>query len=233
VYGHDMDVEFVKDSVEYVKFIGNFNTGQTNQLEVIPNDQSTHFPNCLMLGIIPYCEAPANINKVEIHYQNFRRFLFDGPPANLAVIPHYNLYSRETILADSIDIWMKCIQQDSTLDVNAQYLKVSGNLTKTKLSGHTDKLITDIQSWGNGPSYYNFGDLTTDSCFLTINGTGVAGTYHRADVYCNNYLEINVQSAIGSTSLCPLCIFEIYYKGYPTIANSDSLDSRIVIIDNN
>jgi hypothetical protein len=228
----NVDVEFVKDSIEYVKFYGNFNDNETNYLELIPNDQSIYHPN--LLGVRAYVFSPATVTKVEIHYQSLRtiRFYYT-PPINLAVTAHYNLYSREPILADSIDLWLRD-KQDSTIDVNTTFLRISGGLIQSKVSGHANKLMADFQVYENGSnSRYNFGELMTDSCFLHMYSYTTHNLYSRTDVYANDYLEIDVQEVIGSPADCPACVFEVYYKGHPTIVNPCSSDPRIVVIDNN
>jgi hypothetical protein len=234
LYTGNIDVEFVKDSTEYVKYYGNFYDNQTTYLELVPNDQSIGYLNYPMLGVKPYANPPAEVTKVEIHYTNLRTIGYHyNPPVSLGANLHYNLYSREPIIADSIDLWLRD-NQDSTIDVNTNYLKISGGLKQSKVSGHASKMVADFQVWGSGSSCnYNYGELITDSSFLNLYGVLGGNLYTRVDVYANNYLNLDVQSTIGLPADCPSCLFEIYYKGYPTIHNIDSLDSRIVLIDNN
>lgn len=236
LYNNSVDVEFVHDSTEYIKFIGNFNSDPMTNFMLIENDPAYFIPNAPMLGIKGYnYPGHVELKKIEIHYINLRRIVYyTTPPINLAnQYPHYNFYSREPIVADSIDIFLLPLQ-DSVLDVNTSVLSITGGIIQSKIAGQANKLLTNFQAIGpSEPIRYNYGELITDSCFLHITNPFAAATYARADVYANDYLDISVQDVIGLPSDCPTCLFEIYYKGFPTIHNVDSLDSRIVVIDNN
>lgn len=236
LYNSNVDVEFVHDSTEFVKFIGNFNSDPTTNFMVVENDQAYLIPNAPMLGIKGYnYPNVVELEKIEIHYISLRRIIYYYTPPTSApnYFSNYNLYSREPIIEDSIDIFL-LPKQDSVLDVNTSFLKITGGTNQTKIAGTANKLLTNFQViTAYSPVHFNYGELITDSCFLNITNPGSEATYARADVYSNSYLDISVQSVIGSPTDCPTCLFEIYYKGYPTIHNIDSLDSRIVVIDNN
>ncbi len=53
------------------------------------------------------------------------------------------------------------------------------------------------------------------------------------EVNASTYMEIETNYLLPPQSDCPDCKFEIYYKGHPAILNHDSLDPRVIIIDDN
>jgi hypothetical protein len=237
---YETEIEFVKDNSEYIKVIGNYT--DPNQVIRITEETISSYPYLIIKGgsLIPNV-----LHKLEIHYTHLRRFsdLIYAPPTSLAPPSSNTIYTREAIATDSIDLELYYIQ-DSVIEVNTTCLKLNGaDLRRSKIKGSANYFSASIdllqRSSSNSTVFY-YDELVTDTTKLFVYANIIGGEVNfqtKMYVQANAFLDVNVGSVAGgmggNSYNCPDCLCEIYYKGHPTILNHDSLNSKVVLIDNN
>lgn len=228
------NVEFVKDTVEYIKFIGNY----------ITDASSWQMIDTINYGSYTYIYGGDNPNhfqldKIEVHYKKIREIYCDYPailPAQTSIAPikiDYSYYTREAIQEDSLKIQLYSAQ-DSIIEVSTDYLELSLMLDKFKIKGNSNKLVVNLLGGINSASFneaydLNLKELVVDSAF--IKSTFFTPYWSKTTniyVHANDYLFLHL---INDSD--PVVNYTIYYTGNPTIINVDSLDSRVQVIDNN
>ncbi len=235
----EVEVEFVHDSLEFVKYIGKFNEEPVNNFVVVEDS----FVNN---GSIPYLVVRGHssitamghyeLNKVEVHYKNLRRMIFPHYlPISLGVDIGSIVYTNEPITNDTIDLFFD-MYQDSLVEVNANVLNMGGMLiSNMHVGGWAQKAegSFEVADYHGRGLHFNFGNLQTDSIDLVFFTNQLPFPYCRVDLYANDHIDFHAGNIIGNAANYPGSLFEVYYKGNPTIVNHDSLDTRVVFIDNN
>jgi hypothetical protein len=229
-------IEFVKDNSEFVLFVGYAASDPTNIFVIEEKWDAVGMDTITYLDI-KGSNYPSNnivLDKIEVHYQHLHRLDFATyqPPTSLGVYLDRMISTREPIVEDSLEIILRD-KHRSFMEVDVDYLHLSGSVAEIKLMGTVQHLKADfnIGYHSNNLQNIDFGELVADSCFLDpYYWNGGYLSYVRIDVNANNYLEVDLSSIVGS---CTTCSCEVYYKGHPTIVNHNSGDPRIGIMDNN